>query len=220
MSDRLCNICNQCGRKFATRQKIKGKIRRFYARKFCLRCVPFKTIANQFKNKKPSTRICKRCKKKFISLTVFNGRKVELYLRKHCLECVPFGENVNKHLSRGGEKVICAGCGKIYVYRRRSSNDNLSKCFSCRRTESYKRMKRRCVQYKGGKCVSCEFNAFTEALVFHHLDPTKKDFGIAQVRKRIGRAKLKTELDKCILLCMNCHAGLHAGYIKLKKKWK
>ncbi len=75
------------------------------------------------------------------------------------------------------------------------------------------RTKQKLVEYKGGKCVSCGYNKYIGALGFHHLDPNQKDFQISG--KSISFDKLKAESDKCILLCHNCHAELHAGLITL-----
>ena len=46
-------------------------------------------------------------------------------------------------------------------------------------TECRRRRKSDLVRVLGGKCIICGFDGFIEALEFHHLDPTKKDFGIA-----------------------------------------
>ena len=73
-----------------------------------------------------------------------------------------------------------------------------------------KKIKEMAVEYKGGKCICCGYNKCIGALEFHHLDPNGKDFNISA--KGITRAwsKVKEELDKCVLLCANCHRELHA----------
>ncbi len=63
------------------------------------------------------------------------------------------------------------------------------------------------VEYKGGKCVKCGYNKCKEALDFHHLDPTKKEFGLCNTVLSFN--KLKIEADKCVLLCSNCHREFH-----------
>lgn len=64
------------------------------------------------------------------------------------------------------------------------------------------------IEYKGGKCERCGYNKSMRALEFHHLDPSEKDFGISkQINRNIN--DLKKEVDKCILLCSNCHAEIH-----------
>lgn len=73
--------------------------------------------------------------------------------------------------------------------------------------------KLKAIQYKGGCCQICRYNRAIRALSFHHLDPTQKDFGISGGTKSFER--IKSELDKCILVCMNCHAEIHEGLIDL-----
>jgi hypothetical protein len=70
-----------------------------------------------------------------------------------------------------------------------------------------KRKKIELIKYKGGCCVYCGYKKSVAALQFHHLDPTKKDFSISSKSYSIER--LKKEVDKCILICANCHIELH-----------
>lgn len=77
------------------------------------------------------------------------------------------------------------------------------------------RIKEELVNYKGGKCEICGYNKCIAALDFHHLDPKEKDFGIAQSSSYKNMNILKSEIDKCILVCANCHREIHAGIIKL-----
>jgi 5-methylcytosine-specific restriction endonuclease McrA len=71
------------------------------------------------------------------------------------------------------------------------------------------------VEYKGGRCQVCGYDKCIEALEFHHLDPTQKDFGISHKGYTRSWAKVKEEVDKCILLCANCHRESHAGMLQL-----
>lgn len=65
------------------------------------------------------------------------------------------------------------------------------------------------VKYKGGKCEICGYNKCLGALDFHHLDPSKKDFTISDSNIYKNLDKLKEEIDKCILVCANCHREIH-----------
>ena len=69
------------------------------------------------------------------------------------------------------------------------------------------RTKKKLVEYKGGKCQLCGYNKCIRSLIFHHRDPNEKDFGITG--KTISFDKLKIEVDKCDLLCANCHGEEH-----------
>lgn len=65
------------------------------------------------------------------------------------------------------------------------------------------------VNYKGSKCEVCGYYRCIEALEFHHKDSSEKDFSISQKGYTRSWKKVKMELDKCILLCANCHREIH-----------
>lgn len=113
---------------------------------------------------------------------------------------------------------ICEICGKHFF----PINNGWSRkfCYECApkidenmtyaQQISIKRraIKKALVNYKGGKCEKCGYNKSMRALEFHHLNPQEKDFGISKnINKSID--KLKQEVDKCILVCSNCHAEIH-----------
>jgi len=70
--------------------------------------------------------------------------------------------------------------------------------------------KRALVEYLGGKCVRCGYSRDHRVLTFHHENGSSKEFGIG---KKITSSlkRLKKEADKCVLLCLNCHAEKHLG---------
>ena len=72
-----------------------------------------------------------------------------------------------------------------------------------------RKIKEELVAYKGGKCERCGYNKCINALEFHHLDPTKKDFTISDSTKHYSLEDMKKEVDKCILVCANCHREIH-----------
>lgn len=67
--------------------------------------------------------------------------------------------------------------------------------------------KEKLVKYKGGCCEICGYSKCLDALEFHHKEPNKKDFTVAG--KTYSYDKLKNEVDKCILVCSNCHKEIH-----------
>lgn len=73
-------------------------------------------------------------------------------------------------------------------------------------------IKQKAVEYKGGVCVMCGYDKCIQALDFHHTDPNEKDFSIAG-NYNISWERIKFELDKCILVCSNCHREIHAGIV-------
>jgi hypothetical protein len=63
------------------------------------------------------------------------------------------------------------------------------------------------VEYKGGACQLCGYARCLRALDFHHLDPRTKKFSIAGSHTRSWES-LRQELDKCMLVCSNCHVDI------------
>lgn len=76
-----------------------------------------------------------------------------------------------------------------------------------------KKLKEMAVEHKGGKCELCGYDRCIQALTFHHIDPTQKDFTISASGHTRSWNKLRRELNKCIMLCANCHAEVHAGVV-------
>ena len=95
-------------------------------------------------------------------------------------------------------------------------------CKTCENKDSMNRQKQlkvRAVEYLGGKCSCCGYNKYIGALEFHHKNPSEKDFEVTSI-KRKWEIVLK-ELEKCVLLCSNCHREEHAmqrGTLKRTKK--
>ena len=74
--------------------------------------------------------------------------------------------------------------------------------------EKRRLVKLKAIEYLGGKCILCGYDKCQGALEFHHKDPSQKDPDYHSF-KTIFNERLKIELDKCILLCSNCHRELH-----------
>ena len=63
----------------------------------------------------------------------------------------------------------------------------------------------------GLKCSKCGFD-HPAALDFHHVDPNEKEFNISLSKSAYKNNKegLLKEIEKCIVLCSNCHRIEHA----------
>lgn len=92
------------------------------------------------------------------------------------------------------------------------------RCKKCRVDTTNKRrmvMKHKAIEYKGGKCLICGYNKCEWALEFHHINPNEKDFNFSHDGFMKSIDKIKTELDKTILVCSNCHREIHCGLINV-----
>ena len=68
----------------------------------------------------------------------------------------------------------------------------------------------------GGACVVCGYDRCYDALAFHHLNPEEKEKSISyMLSSPASWQKTVEEIRKCVLICNNCHAELHAGMIQL-----
>lgn len=111
-------------------------------------------------------------------------------------ECTKHG--LTQHYIDSSGRVRCMKCRVEAVQRRRD------------------KIKQLAVEYKGGKCAICGYSKYIGALEFHHLEPEQKDFSIGSKGYTRGIETVKRELDKCILVCANCHREIHAGLINLE----
>lgn len=63
----------------------------------------------------------------------------------------------------------------------------------------------------GGKCQCCGYNKCSDALSFHHVDRSTKTYGLSGTRLTYNLSKILRELQKCCLVCHNCHTEIHSG---------
>lgn len=80
-----------------------------------------------------------------------------------------------------------------------------------------RKIKQMAIDYKGGKCQVCNYNKYQGALDIHHINGNK-EFGIGGKGYTRSWEKVKTELDKCVLVCANCHRELEADITQLPKE--
>jgi hypothetical protein len=116
------------------------------------------------------------------------------------------------------ETKVCNKCNQnkdiVEFYSRGKSKKLQSMCKSCFNTyctERWRQRKINSIIYKGSECVDCHIKFPNEPYVifdFHHLDPTQKDVDWSKLRL-MSETKIKSELDKCDLLCSNCHRKRH-----------
>ena len=76
--------------------------------------------------------------------------------------------------------------------------------------ENRKIIKKWALEYKGSKCSICGYDKCDNALEFHHRDTSQKDFSISDRNLILDWDLIKLELDKCDLVCANCHREIHA----------
>lgn len=101
--------------------------------------------------------------------------------------------------------MLCANCHRI----RHAAEDVASKGGAV--VDFRRRLKVRAVEYMGGRCNECDMSGPAAVFDFHHTDASDKRFGISQDGIPRRWETVVAELDKCVMLCANCHREVHAG---------
>lgn len=71
--------------------------------------------------------------------------------------------------------------------------------------------KSKAVNLKGGCCSICRYKKNYAALQFHHRNPENKVFNLdSRKLSNTNWDSILIELEKCDLLCSNCHAEIHS----------
>ena len=65
------------------------------------------------------------------------------------------------------------------------------------------------IKLLSGGCVYCGWNVHPEILQFHHRDPRVKDIAISKLKQCRTWETIQKEIDKCDLICPNCHMFKH-----------
>lgn len=166
-------------------------------------------------------KVCQKCGVNFPFRTNLNGKKINLQNRKYCLNCSPFGNHNTKKLidiELEPASCLCKDCDRSFFYER-SKGGSKDKCNSCWTAEKRRKIKQDLVEYKGGICECCGINnkEFLSIYDFHHKDTKEKDILISGSYCR-SIESLKKEVDKCMLVCSNCHRIIHEGLNTVTRK--
>lgn len=154
---------------------------------------------------------CQRCKrKKEIQTSHLTRNEI-----KNC-NCSPRYKQIDEKYEDEKKCILCQSLFK-------TSNKSRKYCYNCspsgiNSAESLKLKKRALKHYlitiKGGQCQNCGYSKCEGALQFHHRDPSLKEFNFSHINlneNEFSLEKILLELDKCDLLCANCHFEEHYG---------
>jgi hypothetical protein len=171
-----------------------------------------------------------------------------VFMTVQCLNCQVEFEKKLSEIKKSSNHFCCRSCHISYQNRINPKRLLQGKCRRCQRScpssrifcsvkclEKYKienpantsyenvktwrqRAKERAVNYLGGKCQNCGYNRSLRALSFHHYNPAEKDFNISS--QCISWEAMVKELNKCVLVCSNCHMEIHDGVLLLNENKK
>lgn len=116
------------------------------------------------------------------------------------------------------KSLTCNTCGQTLQKKkvsfcsikcRNATNNKKFNSYKCQQKRGRER-KLNLIKLKGGCCEHCGYSKNIAALQFHHQDPTKKEHGLDM--RKLSNSTWEwclSELEKCKLLCANCHAEEH-----------
>ena len=123
-----------------------------------------------------------------------------------CSKCLDFKEKIKFGLNKNNTTSFGFSSHCKVCLRKRY---NSKKYKASRRKRAWK-SKKYYVYLLGGCCAKCGYSQYMCSLEFHHIDPQKK---IKRISKcLLSKYKVRSEVDKCVLLCSNCHRAFESGY--------
>lgn len=133
---------------------------------------------------------------------------IRYWLKKFDLKTSYISKDVNKHY-------VCTKCNlqlsELDFYKKNDKyyHTYCKSCFNKQVLQRQNEIKIQAIVYKGGECEHCGYSKYIGALEFHHIDPKEKDINWKNFKLRKFNSNFKKELDKCKLLCANCHREEH-----------
>lgn len=133
-------------------------------------------------------------------------------MTKKCCTCdedKPLTEFYKRKQSRDGYQSSCKGCMAVaYV----SCRDKRIDHYVDVQKQRYDKIRNQYRDWKRDQGCACCSETEPVCLQLHHLDPSEKDFAPADLLTYSWK-KLMKEAAKCIVVCANCHAKIHANII-------
>jgi hypothetical protein len=126
-----------------------------------------------------------------------------------CKEELPATEEffaIRKLKTKNSLQSNCRKCHK--EYRKKHYEDNKEK-YILKSKDYRNKMVSELTEFKKTLCCSKCGEDRWWVLDFHHLDPTEKDKEVSALVWTSSREKIQREIEKCIVLCSNCHRDLH-----------
>lgn len=129
---------------------------------------------------------------------------------KKCSKCENY-KSLNEFNKHSGNKDnlqnLCRDCNN--TLRRKWYKNNSEKVYNYSLKRRF-RNKDFVSDFKKDKCCSKCGESHPACLNFHHIDESLKRYNISEMKRTTYSIKtIKIEIEKCIILCANCHRKLH-----------
>lgn len=133
-------------------------------------------------------------------------------LCKKCNSTKPLEDFPKSKNEKFGRAYSCKPCfnktSRENHAKRVSRGDGYREKLNSKRRLTLQERKKIAVDYKGGVCSDCGGKFLPCVYDFHHLNPKEKDYD-PSAAAALSMQTMYEELEKCILLCANCHRIRH-----------
>jgi len=103
----------------------------------------------------------------------------------------------------------CYHCKKLLADFEFGVDPRCKKCLREKYKKEHQEERQIMKSLKINGCAICGYNKYDGVLDFHHVNPEDKKFSLNIVNLSRKKESVINELQKCILLCKNCHYELH-----------
>ena len=114
------------------------------------------------------------------------------------------------------QKSVCDDCKKVFqhnLFDNQPYNYGFSLCSLCKRKAKRLTLRISAANYKNNQCEICGLKRKSiddlEIFDFHHINKDDKLFELGDKIADKSWENIKAELDKCMMLCANCHRKQH-----------
>ena len=156
-------------------------------------------------NAKPENR--EKSKKQWAKYKAENGdvirekaRLRQKIRRKEEPEKIKDQKKCSYHRTKHKHKSKIAKYGKQWHFENRDRRNKSAQ-------KRHRMLKEKVIKYLGGCCSVCKLIDDYPVFDAHHLDPSQKKFSVMSGPSRDWNV-IEPELDKCVLICSNCHRKL------------
>lgn len=154
----------------------------------------------------PIRKTCGKCKETKPSTEFFKCKTGKYGLGHACKSC----EKERNDLRRQTSKYKEADRRRQRRWRENNPGKQLERV-----TRIRERKYALVAEKKKDGCLVCGYNKCDRALDLHHINKDSKEGNISEMIRDNSFSKLTSELEKCVVLCANCHREHHAGVLDL-----
>lgn len=125
----------------------------------------------------------------------------------------PVGEFTRDVSRADGLHRLCKQCKREHHNGRYAANPGYKAKRQAREQQRIERFDVIVNEAKADGCIKCGEKEPC-CLDFHHIDSSTKEGSIAE-RRNASEAWLRAEIEKCVVLCSNCHRKVHNGILEI-----